>query len=166
MRVIDKKGDFKLEKESVKSMWNKYLRTLLESEREGKNYTSWSFGGGSETANELVELVKNDEKTATCSLHRWYEVEQESLPFVGELNIITDWDGEAEVVAETINVQVLPFNEVSEAFAAKEGEGDKSYAYWRRVHVEFFTNELKEIDKEFDENMLVVCEEFKVVYKK
>lgn len=153
-------------KKSVEVMWNNYLQSLPESEREDKTYTSWAFGGGSETANELVKLVTSGEKTATCSLHMWYETEQEALPFVGEINIITDSEGEAEVITETIDVQIHPFNEVGEEFATKEGEGDKSYIYWRRVHVEFFTDELKELDKPFEEDMLVVCEEFKVVYKK
>lgn len=153
-------------KKSVETMWENYLQTLPKLERLEKYYTSWSFGGGTGTAKELAELVKTGEKTGTCSLHMWYKIEREALPFVGELNIITNWEGEAEAITETIDVQVLPFNEVSAEFAKKEGEGDKTYSYWRRVHVEFFTNELKEIKKEFDENMLVVCEEFKVVYKK
>lgn len=153
-------------KKSVKTIWENYLKTLPESERKGENYTSWSFGGDADTANELAGLVKSGDKTATCSLHMWYKTEEESLPFIGELNIITDWEGEAEVVTETIDVKVLPFNEASAAFAEKEGEGDKTYDYWRRVHVDFFSNELNEIDKQFDEAMLVVCEEFKVVYMK
>ncbi|ASK61469.1 RNA-binding protein [Virgibacillus phasianinus] len=152
-------------KTSVENMWENYLQTLPESERKDKNYTSWAFGSDVEMAKELADLVKSGEKTATCSLHMWYEMEQEPLPFKGELNIITDWNGEAEAVTETTNVQILPFNEVSAEFAAKEGEGDKSYDYWRRVHVEFFSNELKPLNKLFDENMLVVCEEFKLVIK-
>ncbi|WP_404451034.1 ASCH domain-containing protein [Virgibacillus necropolis] len=152
-------------KKSVETMWENYLHSLPASERENKEYTSWAFGSDATLAEELAGLVKDGEKTATCSLHMLYEVDNDPLPFKGELNIITDWDGEAEALTETIDVQVLPFNQVSAEFAAKEGEGDKSYNYWRRVHVEFFSNELKEIEKEFDENMLVVCEEFKVIYK-
>lgn len=153
-------------KKSVEVMWDNYLQSLPEAVREGKSYTSWAFGSDAAMAKELAELVKSGEKTATCSLHIWYEIEQEAIPFVSELNIITDWEGEAEAVTETMDVQILPFNQVSEAFAIKEGEGDKTYDYWRRVHVEFFSNELREIDKAFDEGMLVVCEEFRVVYVK
>jgi len=38
-----------------------------------------------------------------------------------------------------------------------------SLEYWRRVHKEFFGEELKENNIEFSEDMLVVCEEFEVV---
>lgn len=35
---------------------------------------------------------------------------------------------------KTTNVYIVPFNEVSIKYAFKEGEGDKSLSYWRRVH--------------------------------
>jgi uncharacterized protein YhfF len=35
----------------------------------------------------------------------------------------------------------------------------------KRVHEDFFTTEMNTIDKSFDEEMLVVCEEFKVIYQ-
>ena len=73
-------------KKSVDIVWKNYLRTLPESERRGKNYTSWPFGGDADTANELAELVKGGDKTATCSLHMWYETEEEAFPFIGEVN--------------------------------------------------------------------------------
>lgn len=152
-------------KNSVELMWERYLQSLPEARRKGKEYTSWAFGDGPSMAKELADLVKKGEKTATCSLFLLFEVKNEHFPFVGELNIITDWNNEAELITETTSVQVLPFNEVSAEFAAKEGEGDKSYEYWRRVHVDFFTNELNEMGKSFDETMLVVCEEFKVIFQ-
>ena len=56
------------------------------------------------------------------------------------------------------------FCEVSEQFAAAEGEGDKSLAYWRRVHEKFFTEELQTAELYFSSEMKVVCELFEVVY--
>lgn len=47
-----------------------------------------------------------------------------------------------------------------------EGEGDMSLEYWRKIHRVFFTEELKDLEKEFTEDMMVVCEEFEVVYPK
>jgi uncharacterized protein YhfF len=48
--------------------------------------------------------------------------------------------------------------------AAQEGEGDKTLSFWRKVHRKFFTQELKAYNKKFSEEMLVICEEFEVVY--
>lgn len=48
--------------------------------------------------------------------------------------------------------------------ASKEGEGDKSLAYWRQVHEKIFTQWLAEAGLEFSPESLVVLEAFKVVY--
>lgn len=149
----------------AKIMWNNYLQTIDEGNGENKSYTAWPFGNGPEMAKELADLVKSGEKTATCSLHLFYEIDDEPLPKVGDFNVITDWEGSAEALTETIDVKILPFKEVDATFAFKEGEGDKSHSYWRNAHIDFFVNELAELDKKFNEDMLVVCEEFKVVYK-
>lgn len=45
-----------------------------------------------------------------------------------------------------------------------EGEGDKSLAYWRQVHEEFFTEWLEEAGLTFTPDSKVVLEEFRKVY--
>lgn len=55
-------------------------------------------------------------------------------------------------------------NEALPKNGGKEGEGDGSLEYWRNVHDEFFSKEMAEIGKLFDEDMPVVCEEFELVF--
>ena len=59
---------------------------------------------------------------------------------------------------------VTPFMQVSAEHAYREGEGDRSLSYWREAHAHFFRLELAEIYAAFTEDMLVVCEEFQVVF--
>lgn len=125
-------------------------------------YDAWSFG---DACDELAALVRDGIKTATCSAWGLYEAEGEDLPKEGEYNIILDSDENAVCITKTTNVYVVPFSEVTAEHAFKEGEGDRSLMYWRKVHQTFFTEELKEIDQDFDPSMKVVCEEFEVVYK-
>ena len=72
---------------------------------------------------------------------------------------------EAVCIIQTTKTTVVPFDEVSEEHAYKEGEGDRSLAYWRVVHEEFFTKEFEETEIEFNGQTRILCEEFKVVYK-
>ena len=67
-------------------------------------------------------------------------------------------------VTKTTRVSVVPFMQVSAEHACKEGEGDWSLTYWRTVHAQAFADELAEIHMNFSEDMLVVCEEFQVVF--
>lgn len=148
---------------NAKQMWNSYIEKY--SENKDKTYNAWCFGNDEKLANELGNLVKRGIKTATASGLCFYEFENEELPKVGSFNIILDWNEEAQCVIQLTKVYTTPFNEVSQEHAFKEGEGDKSLLYWKNVHKAFFSEELKPYGKDFDENMLVVCEEFKVVWK-
>ena len=145
-----------------KEMWNLYINN---SSVENKSYDAWSFGGGPSMANELATLVLNGVKIATASAYQLYELENSPLPPIGGLNIILDSDNNAICITETTKVYTCPFLEVSEEHAFKEGEGDKSLSYWRKVHRDFFSREFRAYGLNFDERMLVVCEEFKVIFK-
>jgi uncharacterized protein YhfF len=116
--------------ETIDKMWLDYLMVIGENkEITKKTYTSWCFGGTNDEANELIELVLSGEKEATTSLYYWYDIEGESLPTIGDLGIVTDPSDIAKCIIETKNVIVVPFCDVKEEFASKEGEGDKSLEY-------------------------------------
>lgn len=126
-------------------------------------YEAWCFGGAPD---KLAELVLHGKKTATASAYPLYKADGEELPKVGEYSVILDSKDEAVCVIRTTKVYVETFENVSERHAALEGEGDLSLEYWRCVHREFFTDELKPYGMKFDEKMKVVCEEFEKVYPK
>ncbi|MBU3156972.1 ASCH domain-containing protein [Clostridium estertheticum] len=154
------------EHKSVEKMWGKYLTSIGESTyNTNKNYTSWHFCDNEKSANDLAKLVREKIKSGTSSLYYFYGVENEELPMEDNHSVITKWNGIAQCVIRTKKVTVLPFKDVNKKFAELEGEGDKSLTYWRKVHIDFFTRELKELEMEFSQDMLVVFEEFEVVYK-
>ena len=99
------------------------------------------------------------------------EPKEQQLPYtfppkVGNLSVIIDWSGAAICVIETMNIDIVPYKDVSEEFAATEGEGDKSLDYWRRAHWSYFSREMEAMGKKPSEDMLVICEKFQVVYTK
>ena len=93
-----------------------------------------------------------------------YQYLNEELPKENSYSVILDSSDNAKCIIKNKSVNILPFNKVDDRLAYLEGEGDKSLEYWKNTHREFFTNELKEINKEFNEDMLIVFEEFELVY--
>ena len=157
-------------------MWNAYLESSRTSALEGTDiqnddlqnepsYEAWAFCGGGEEGDRLADLVLAGTKTATSSAYRLYGLEDEDLPKVGEYSVILYDDEQAACVLRTTKVSIVPFKDVSERHAWLEGEGDRSLAYWREVHLEVFGEEFVEAGLAFDEDELVVLEEFKVVYR-
>ena len=54
---------------------------------------------------------------------------------------------------------------ITEEHAWKEGEGDRTLAYWRKVHTDFFKHVYKEaLNMAFTEEKLIVYEEFEVIF--
>lgn len=128
----------------------------------GDDYEAWAYGGASDL---LAELTLTGVKTATSSARPLYELEGEALPQAGaEYSVILDSRDQAVCVIRTTRVYTTPFSQVSAEHAYKEGEGDRSLAYWQRIHEDFFRAELEEAGLEFSLDMPVVCEEFQVVY--
>lgn len=139
----------------------KIEKYIKENELDIHEESIWSFDESIE--DELLHLIFQGIKTATASLYKFYELENEELPKVGNISIITNSKGDYQVLEETISVKVVPFKEVSSEHAYKEGEGDRTLEYWRKVHKDFFNNELKEINEILSEDDLVVLEEFRVL---
>ena len=114
-------------------------------------------------ADELADLVNKGIKTATTGAYELFEEDEEILK-VGEYNIILDGLGNPICITITREVYILKYNLISSNHAFLEGEGDRSYEYWKKVHDEYFTEEFRECNKEFYEEAPMVCEVFEKVY--
>lgn len=126
--------------------------------------SAYRFGADDNDANQLAALVLAGTKTATASARDLYE-NDEPLPQVGEYDAILNGDNEPVCVTYTDAVAVQPFDQVSADHAYREGEGDRSLAYWRQVHAAFFKAEYAELGRTFDPTTSrVVLESFHRVY--
>lgn len=150
---------------SVPAMWRAYLATLGETpETTARPLSTWHFCDNQADADALVELVLRGRKRATAASVAFYESRHEPRPRPGDAHVVTDWAGVARCVVRTTSVEVVPFEEVSAAHAAAEGEGDLSLDYWRRVHHDYYLRELEGTGVSFDERLPVVCEGLELVY--
>ncbi len=142
-----------------------YLMKLNSEHRlKHQNVVADYFCADEENANLCSDLILRGIKTATCSMKYWYESGLETMPKVGNLQVVTDWYGNPTSIIETTDVSECKFSEVSAEFAASEGEGDKSLTWWRKAHWRFFSAECEEQGIHPSEDMLLVLEKFKVVY--
>ena len=146
---------------TAQEMWDLFSRT----QKIEADYEAWAFCGGGEAGDRLAELVLQGIKTATASACIAYEAEHEPFPQPGEYSVILYDSGEAACIIQDTAVHIVPFDEVSARHAWLEGEGDRSLAYWRQVHEEFFTPDYEAQGLPFDRHGLCVLEEFKLVYR-
>ena len=141
--------------------------TSLGKEKDFKpgDFIVDKFGDSPQMADELLKPVLSGLKTATCSAVWEWEHEGNPPPKPGLLSVILNGADEPKCIIETVEVNIKKYSEVDAAFARDEGEGDFSLEYWRAAHKRFFTRTLPAIGREFTEEMPLVCERFKVVWK-
>lgn len=146
----------------VKEFWQKFC--AASGVRAATPFQVWYFGNSSEMARELAGLVVSGKKCATASLVEFNARHPEAAPVDNGYSVVTDFEGRPVCVIQTAEIRQIPFAEVDAAFASDEGEGDRSLAYWRDVHRAYFTKEAAENNLEFNENSLICCERFKLLY--
>lgn len=152
--------------EKVETYWQKFLASLpADSPYRNSTYIAEGWGDSPEMADELGALIAAGTKTATCSALWEWEAEGKAPPEPGTVTIVVDGSGEPLCIVETTEVTVRRYNEVDARFAREEGEGDLSLQYWRDAHRRFFTRLLPKIGREFSEEMPLVCERFRLIYK-
>jgi uncharacterized protein YhfF len=145
-------------------MWSAFLAARPELAGPDATYTSWHFCDNKADADELAQLVLAGRKHATAAAVWSYELEGEPVPKPGDFSVITYWNGKACCVIRTFDVHVVAFDMVSEDFAAAEGEGDGTLAFWRRVHWAAFEREFAGTGRTPVPDMPVACERFEVVF--
>lgn len=151
--------------ELYKAYWNNYLRSCNLPEREIGTPMIDELGDNPRTAYYLIHHVLAGRKTATCGLVEEYSRDNYPLPKIGDTKILIDGQRLPACIVEVIEVEIKPFSQIDESFAYDEGEGDRSYSFWRDEHVKCFSNSMRGMGKEFHEELLTVCERFKLLYK-
>ena len=124
----------------------------------------YSFGNTPEVIDQLAELVISGSKRATTSLLRWYGPNGEHMPLSGELFLIVGGGCVPRAVAQVTRVDVKPFRAIDAEDAWDEGEGDRSLAYWRAAHREYFAAEGARAAFTFREDDEVVFCRFEVLW--
>lgn len=148
---------------SVLALWESFIQRY-PTYADTPIPTHFYFCDNEQDANVCAELVVSNIKQATAPSVRWYEYHNEPIPKVGDLFIITDWNGRAKAVIEITKIERVRFKDVGETFAYAEGEGDKSLASWRNVHQEYYSREMEKAGAYFNENMVISCEYFRTVF--
>ena len=148
------------------AFWRSYLRQLPPGHPHlaGDVYSVFAFDDTPAVSNTLAALVLAGRKKATASLPIQSEAEGTRLPEAGDLSIVTLGDGTPVALIETTDVRLVPFGAVDAAFAADEGEGDLSLAWWRAAHTRFFARVVARLGGTLDDTSVIVCERFRLLF--
>jgi len=148
---------------AVRTFWEAYCAaTGLPPDTP---HGAYAFGSGERMADQLLSLVLSGRKRATAGLVADYEAEGLPLPGDGRHDVIVDGRGLPACIIRYVGVEVRRYGDVDAAFAAREGEGDGSLAYWRDGHFRYFDPYMRaRFGRGLTEDEPLVLEPFDVVW--
>lgn len=153
---------------SARAMWIDYLSAVAGPDHTRSRIPdrpeAWAFGLGREMADELAQLVLAGTKRATASSLEVLLLDGDPMPQPGMQAIILDGREQAVCIIETTRVHIAPLDSVTEAFAWREGEDDRTRDSWLEGHRRFFQAEYAEKGIPFSDGIPVIFEEFAVVW--
>lgn len=152
---------------NVDRYWEQYLASIPGGRQRSGRYRGGStFGMTPDDARGISHLVLDGTKTATGSLLWSWKADGKPLPKAGDLWVVTSGPDEPVCVIETVEVRVIPYEEVPEQYALDGGEGDRTLVTWRRIYWEYIVHECRRIGVKPDVKAPLAMERFKVVYSK
>jgi len=138
-----------------------YWEGFWQGKEQPQSVVAEQFGYGDEVIDYLAQLIIDGKKTATCSCHCLYELENTPLPTVGLYTIILNSKEDPVAIIRTKEILILKMSEVTPSLAEEEGEG--GYDVWYEGHKKFFTRDLEEHGLEYSDDLLVIFERFEVI---
>lgn len=148
----------------VLAFWNRFVATQAVDPTP-RLLEAFHFDDNQPSADELAELVLSGRKRATAGLLWVYEDSGNRVPQPRDLSVVTRFDGTPVCVIESTRVDIVPYDQVTEEFAAAEGEGDATLRQWRDDHWRYFGRVCAGLGREPSLDMPVVCERFEVVFR-
>lgn len=150
---------------SPEDFWEAFCDHNMDLNKDELYYDVWQFLDGKRGCDRLASLCLAGIKTATSSVYETFELDEMKVPEEGDYSIILDSDEVPLFIIKDTKVEIKKFGEIEAEFAEKEGEGDQSLEYWRKVHEKYFKEKCEEYGIEFSEDTLILCEEFEVVFQ-
>lgn len=147
---------------TIEEVWNAYLQKY-NLPKSTPFAGECVFGGDEDESNVLTNRVLAGEKQANCVALESYQIDMEPLPVEGNCYVVTDWNGNALCVIETLKVTILPFMEITWDMAQKESNSD-SMALWEETQRQFFEDDADIMGYEFSPDTPIVFEDFCVKY--
>jgi uncharacterized protein YhfF len=131
---------------------------------EGCFTGTMSFEKKNSIGDEQILLILNGKKTVLFSPFPSYSINREPLPVSGEMYVLMDRSEQPRGVIEIVSVSILPFNQITWDMARNDGENE-NMSEWREKQLEYFEDEGDLCGFVSTDSMMVVYEQFQVLYR-
>ena len=125
-----------------------------------------TYGGSETMSNIIVPLILQGQKTGTFAMAAEYEQDPAFAPQVGDLYVVTWFDGRPALLYRITVVEQVPFEGINHEHVQVEGPNARQVDIWRKIHWDYWGGMLRQRGLEPSMQMAVVFSRFQLLYPK
>ena len=130
----------------------------------GNDYRVRRASGNSKFAAIIMDLILTEKKRGLFGLKELQERQPEQVPVIGGVMVLVDFDGTPRGAVQTVKITPVPYKNINEEHLAVEGPDARQLNVWQKIHWPYWTQMLEPYGLEPSEDMIVVVEQFKLIY--
>lgn len=123
-----------------------------------------TFGSSAAMADVIIDLIAAGEKTGTFALAAEFDAAPEQAPAVGDLYVVTRFQGPAVLLYRITAIERVPFEGINHDHVQVEGPSARTVEVWRKIHWDYWGGLLRARGREPDMQMPVIFQRFEVLY--
>jgi uncharacterized protein YhfF len=127
-------------------------------------YKVRTFGNSAAISDVIMPLILSREKTGTFALESEFAHAPNEAPKVGDVYVVTRFDGHPALLYRITEVERVPFSEISHEHVQVEGPNARTVSVWRQIHWAYWGGILRAQGREPSEDMPVLFQRFEVIF--
>ncbi len=127
-------------------------------------YKVRSYGNSQAMADIIVPLILQGEKTGTFAQASEFEADPAAAPAVGDLYVVTQWDGIPALLYRITAVERVPFEGINHQHVQVEGPNARDVTIWRKIHWDYWGGMLRAKGREPSMQMPVIFSRFELLH--
>lgn len=131
-----------------------------------QDYRVRQASGNPKFAKIIMDLIQTEQKRGLFGLKELQERDPDQAPTLGGGMVLVDIDENPCCAVKTVKITPVPYKDVNDEHLAVEGPAARDLKVWQKIHWPYWTEMLGHHGLSPSEDMIVVVEEFKLIYSK
>jgi uncharacterized protein YhfF len=128
------------------------------------NYRVRRASGNPEFAEIIMDLILTEKKRGLFGLKLLQDRQPEQVPTLGGVMVLVDFEGIPRGAVQTVKITPAPYKDINDEDLAVEGPEARQLDVWQNIHWPYWTTMLEPHGLSPSEDMIVVVEQFKLIY--
>ena len=149
--------------DALDAFWQEANRQLAQARLPNEYEARW-IGLDAESTKQVLDLIRDGDKTGTFTLPWIVEHTDQPTPRVGAAIILIDFDGTPALLVRLTDIFEVPFGQITAEHTAIDGSPVRDLSVWKPMHTQYWNSMLAPFAMSVSAEMPVWIEKFELLY--